>query len=111
MKEAPLFVRAYDLHSWLLDRFAGVDIGHEVRRAVLTQSEALLAAVSLAVARFDPADHLAEADARATLLRVHLRLAAEKRLLSDRQLLFANEALRDIGRQIGGWRRHLDEVA
>lgn len=110
MKEAPLFVRAYDLHSWLLDRFASVDSGHEVRRAVLTHSEELLTAVSLAVARFDPAGRLVEADERATLLRVHLRLATEKRLLSDRQLLHANEALREIGRQIGGWRRHLDAV-
>ncbi len=117
MKEAPVFVRAYDLHSWLLDRLdAVVDRADdsarfpELARCVLRHSERLLNAVSLAVARFERDLHLVVADEQATLLRVHLRLASEKELLDDRQLLYATSELSDIGRQIGGWRRHLETV-
>ena len=119
MNEAPLFVRAYDLHSWLLDRLdsprdarpeTAHGLGGEVALSVLRHSRELLNAVSLVVARFDLEARLVEADEHATLLRVHLRLASEKKLLSDRQLLYANGELADIGRQIGGWRRHLGVV-
>jgi hypothetical protein len=111
MKEAPLFIHAYDLHGWLLDRLESGGEAHcVVRDTVLDHSRGLLAAVTLAVSRFDPGERLIEADEQATLLRVYLRLAAEKRLLDDRQLLHATEVLRDIGRQIGGWRKRLEEV-
>ncbi len=121
MKEAPVFIRAYDLHSWLLDRLdgdAGPEDGSanskpcfpELARSVLRHSGRLLNAVSLAVARFDRGMQLVEADEQATLLRVHLRLASEKDLLDDRQLLYANGELADIGRQIGGWRRKVEAV-
>ncbi len=121
MKEAPVFVRAYDLHSWLLDHL-DIVIEHdedsaketrffpELRRSVLRHSRRLLNAVSLAVARFDRGERLLEADEQATLLRIHLRLASEKELLDDRQLLYATGELTDIGRQLGGWRRHLESV-
>ncbi len=118
MKEAPVFIRAYDLHSWLLDRLDRADEASddstpcfpELARCVLHHSRKLLNAVSLAVARFDRGVQLLEADEQATLLRVHLRLASEKKLLGDRQLLYATRELTDIGRQIGGWRRHLEGV-
>ncbi len=110
MKEAPLFTDAYDLHSWLLDRFDQLETQREVACAVIDHSRNLLNAISLALARFDTGERLVDADEQATLLRVHLRLAAEKELLDDRQLLHANERLRDIGRQIGGWRKKLAGV-
>ncbi len=121
MKEAPLFIRAYDLHSWLLDRFdrsgesgeesAAVQAGFpELTRSVLHHSRELLNAVSLAVARFESGLRLVEADEQATLLRVHLRLASEKEMLDDRQLVYATGELTNIGRQIGGWRRHFEAV-
>lgn len=116
MKEAPLFIRAFDLHSWLLDRLDGPKAsGHtsgyeQVRRSVLIESRELLHAVSLALASFDTPERLVAADGHATLLRVHLRLASEKNLLGDRQLLHANGELADIGRQIGGWQRRLRDA-
>ncbi len=110
MKEAPIFVRAYDLHSWLVGRLAEVEAHPILQRTVLRHSEDLLDAVTLAVSRFDTDERLITADEHVALLRVHLRLACDKELLSDRQLLFANEALRDIGRQIGGWRKSLRGV-
>ena len=110
MKEAPLFIRAYDLHSWLLDRFGGTGAYPAIGTAVLRHSAELLDAVSLALSRFDTLERLIEADEHATLLRVHLRLAAEKKLLTDRQLVYVTGELRDVGRQIGGWRRRLEAV-
>ena len=116
MKEAPIFIRAFDLHGWLLDRFDGPVARDpaggfaEVSRSVLRESRELLHAVSLALARFDTHERLVEADEHATLLRVELRMAAEKKLLDDRQLLHATEELADIGRQIGGWRRRTEGV-
>lgn len=110
MKEAPLFIRAYDLHSWLLDRFGSVKTYTAVRNAVLRHSAELLEAVSLALSRFDVGERLIEADEHATLLRVHLRLASEKKLLTDRQLLYVTGELRDVGRQIGGWRKRVEAV-
>lgn len=109
MKEAPLFVDAYDLHSWLLDRFEAKPIAKRVGDEVLTHSARLLDSIALAVARFETVERLLEADSETTLLRVHLRLAAEKGLLDDRQLLHANRKLRAIGRQIGGWSKKLRE--
>lgn len=110
MKEAPLFIDAYDLHSWLVDRLEGQEGLTRVGETALAHSARLLEAVALAVARFDTADRLVQADEEATVLRVHLRLAADKRLLDDRQLLHANKVLQGIGRQIGGWRKKLERV-
>ena len=109
-EEAPLFVRSYDLHSWLLDRLEQVDHHPEVRVAVLASSRSLLENVSLALSGHATATRIAEADEDLVLLRIHLRLAAEKRLIDQRRLLHANEQLRDIGRQIGGWRKRLGGV-
>ncbi len=108
MKEqAPVFVRAYDLHLWLLERLESSGESGTVRKAILHHSRLLLETVALGLARFETRHRVVQADERVTLLRVHLRLAAEQRLLSDRQLLYANEILSDIGRQIGGWRKSL----
>ena len=108
-KEAPVFIRAYDLHIWLLDRLSGGSELNEVRRAILHHSRILLEAVTLALSRFETRRRVVEADERVTLLRVHLRLATERRLLDDRQLMYANEILSDIGRQIGGWQKRLGD--
>ena len=110
MNESPIFTRSYDLHTWLLDRFTEADRYLSIRRAVFDHSRALLEAITLALLRFDTAERLIEADQHSALLQVHLRIAAEKELIDDRQLLHANRLLRDIGRQIGGWLKHLDRV-
>lgn len=111
MREAPLFVGAYDLYSWLLERLERAAAYPELRSAVLMHSRGLLEKVTLALCRFDREERLIQADEHAALLRAHLRLAAEKGLLEDRQLLHANHLLSEVGRQIGGWRKKLDELA
>ncbi|MEM6455111.1 MAG: four helix bundle protein [Acidobacteriota bacterium] len=100
---APLYTRAYDLYSWLLDHAARLD--DPCAKPLLEYAQVLLDAVCLAVESFDTDHQLRKADEAATLLRTHLRVAAARGHLSDRQLLHANGMLREIGRQIGGWHR------
>lgn len=116
MKQAPLFTAAYDLHGWLLDRLDSTAVYPEpaypeLRRAVLEHSRGLLEAIILALGRFEREERVQEADERTALLRAHLRLAADKGLLDDRQLLYASRLAGEIGRQIGGWQKALDGVA
>lgn len=116
MKEAPVFVRAYDLYSWLLDRFNDLEVDNNesspaaIGQSVLEQARWLLEALVLALSRFDTEHRLVKADEHAALLRLHLRLASEKKLLSDSQLAHATRELRDIGRQIGGWRKTFEPL-
>lgn len=111
MREAPVFVAAYDLYSWLLDRCEGVAAYPGVRDAVIGHSRALLDALTLALCNFDRMERLVDADERLALLRAHLRLATDKGMLNDRQLVHASRLTGEIGRQIGGWRRKLDELS
>lgn len=110
MKEAPLFTAAYDLHGWLLERLEPGSAYPEVRRAVLEHSRGLLEAITLALCRFEREERVTRADEHAALLRVHMRLAADKGFLDDRQLLHAMGLVSEIGRQIGGWQKKLDGV-
>ena len=109
-EEAPLFVCAYDFYNWLLDRFEHEDRFTEVCKAVLGNSRSLLENVALALSGHSTGDRVADADEDLVRLRLHLRLAAEKHLIDHRRLLYATEQMRDIGRQIGGWRKRLGEV-
>lgn len=110
MKEAPVFVRAYDLYSWLFDRLMRPDSPAMIGEHVLEKARRLLEALVLALSRFDTHRRVIEADEQAALLRIHLRIAAEKEALSDRQLMHAMRELREIGRQIGGWRKKLEAI-
>jgi len=110
VKQAPLFVGAYDLHGWLLDRLERTYRYPEVSQALLHHSRGLLEALTLALSGFDREERLVEADEHAALLRAYLRLATDKGLLVDEQLLHASRLVGELGRQIGGWRRSLDGV-
>lgn len=108
MKEAPLFVRSYDLYAWLLQRLDKHDApSPHLRAAILGEARALLDAVVLALSRFDTTERAAVADEHAALLRVHLRMAADRGLVDTDQLLYCAGELDDIGRQLGGWRKRL----
>lgn len=102
---APIYTRAHDLARWLLAHLPGE--GPLTRRM---QHEAidLLDGLVLALADRDRAQHLARADDQLRLLRAHVRLAHDIELLDAAQVVFLAEQLDDIGRQLGGWRRHLD---
>ncbi len=105
MREAPLFTKGYTLFSWLLDRLGPVQDHGVVKDAVLSNAHGFLSAITLALQGFDTPARLYEADEALALLRLDIRLAEEKQMLSQQQYRFVVETLDDLGRQLGGWRK------
>ncbi len=108
MKEAPLFVDAYDLSLRLLTTIDAENLAHPVlasRIAALTLD--LLNQLTLALKGFETEAQAALADESLALLRVDLRLAMDLGLV-ERSLFFGvSEQLDAIGRQLGGWLKRL----
>lgn len=104
-EDAPLFADTQDLAQWVFGHF------HEdervLARALCTTSLELAEAVGLALANRDRMERIAEADDHLIRLRVQLRLALSAGYLSERQMLYAAEGVREIGKQLGGWQRKL----
>ncbi len=108
-RDAPLYVEAFDLASWTMERTQQWPHGNLARLVTLSASE-LVISVSLALTF--PANrgrHLEEADEGIVRLRTQLRLAHALGLLSRRGLRFSAGRLGVIGRMIGGWRKRLDK--
>lgn len=104
MKHAAVYTQTFDLVTWLLRHVEG----GPVAAALHVDALALLDHVVLALKGFDRRRHVDEADAVNAVLRVRLRLAHELDIIDERRLLFCAERLDEIGRQLGGWIRHLD---
>ena len=101
---APLFVDTMRLATWVLRRFGGPA---PLVRRIAEDSLALLDQVTLALRGSRRDERIAAADDRLHLLRIHLRLARELGLLDEAQLIYSLGECDGIGRQLGGWRRHL----
>ncbi|MCK6528242.1 hypothetical protein L6R50_12030 [Myxococcota bacterium] len=105
MKEAPLYNDAIQLARWICANLrADAPVGRRVHHAALD----LVEHVTLALHGLDREVEVDLADRAAARLRALLRLAFELDLLVEAGLLHAAAMLDRIGRQIGGWRRHLD---
>jgi four helix bundle protein len=107
--EMPIFVRTFDLLTWILPV-----TNHFPRAHRQTFTKRLLDAA------FDLRERLEEANARPgrtrierlsladealARLRVYLRLAARWRWLSDGQYEHAAAMVAEVGRLLGGWRK------
>lgn len=104
MRESTLYVDTFDLVRWLVSHLQDGVVAEAAHRDAL----ALLDHVVLALRGVDRQLQVDEAESRLTLLRVRLRLAHAVDLLDERRLLYLTERVDSIGRQLGGWRRHLD---
>ncbi|MEM7678311.1 MAG: hypothetical protein AAF449_20150 [Myxococcota bacterium] len=102
MKEAPIFIDAYQVALELARlKLEPPDTGAHARALAVE----LLEALTLALKGFDTPERLHDADVLLVRLRLTVRLLID---LSDRPALIAlTEPLDKIGRQLGGWRRHL----
>ena len=109
-RDAPLYVEAHDLASWVLRKAAWKEPeGQQLAPRVAAVAFDLVAEVSLALTfPHRRAAHLERADEAIVRLRTGLRLARELELLSGRGLRFACERLRIIGRMVGGWRKRVE---
>lgn len=107
-EEAPLYVRAYELTKYIMQRVQRFPkqqrfiLGARVQGAALD----LLEAVMLALVRRDGRRaRLDDADTSMARLIVGLRLARDLGLLSHGSVDHALVELREIGRMLGGWRK------
>ncbi len=106
-RDAPLYIEAFDLSCWVVDRAGSWKHEPLARRASDAAIE-LVSAVSLALTF--PATrehHLALSDEGVVRLRTVLRIAENLGLVSRGGLRDAAERLRKIGRMVGGWRKRI----
>ena len=103
---APVYTAAYDLTVWVLQHFnTRTDtLSNETCRLVLR----LLDCIVLALKDRERLERVDEADRRLLALRLRLRLANTQALLDERQTLHALGRCDEVGRQLGGWLRHLE---
>lgn len=102
---APLYTRSHDLARWLLAHLPGTaPLTERIQRGALDLLDALVLALE---GRRRP-ERLDAADEALLLLRAHLRLGHDAGLLDAERLMFLAAQLDDIGRQLGGWRKHLE---
>ncbi|MBI2376738.1 MAG: diversity-generating retroelement protein Avd [Deltaproteobacteria bacterium] len=107
--EAPLFTKTYDLVLWLDERTEQFPKSQRFGAAARLTRHAVeaLEAITLALRGFERPENVDRADAALALLRVHLKLAADRHLISERQMLHALGRVEELGRMLGGWRKRL----
>lgn len=100
-------LRATDLAVWLLRKTEKFPRTHRYSLGDRLNSRALDLAESLTAASFasDKTPHLLQAQAAVNSLRILLRIAHQLELLGAGSQQFAAEALDEIGRMAGGWRK------
>jgi hypothetical protein len=94
------------LSAWLLKHLRSHPhdpLAHSLSQEVL----GLIDTVTLALKNIDRDTAPEDADLILIRLRLRLRLAVETELLSERQGQDALNLADDIGRQLGGWQKHL----
>jgi hypothetical protein len=103
---APIFTASWDLCVWILTK-ARAQPHDLLARELAVEALRLLDTVTMALKNIDRASALEDADLILLRLRLRLRLAVETACLTERQGHFALALADDIGRQLGGWQKHL----
>ncbi len=107
-RDAPLYVEAFDLSCWVVERAGSWEHEPLAQRATGAAVD-LVSSASLALTF--PATrelHLAATDEGIVRLRTVLRVARNLGLVSRGGLRDAAERLGKIGRMVGGWRKRCD---
>jgi len=111
MKQAaPLFTRTYDLFVWLMGRLEHQDAHPFLSQATLETIRKLLESTTLALKGFAPLAHALEADAALALLRLYVALLGDHDILNEDQHAHAVREMDQIGRQLGGWLKSMEDV-
>ena len=104
---APIYADTFSLCEWLLGR---LDVeGQVLARQICEDALVLLECVGLALKGRSVGERLDVADERLIALRLKLRLAAARGLMTEEQLVFAYQCTDAVGRQLGGWLRALGQ--
>ena len=108
-KEAPIYVATHDMLAWLVPHLEGWPrpqrflLARQVLNSATSFYRLLLRARKVQGAA--RAAVLLDADTELETLKALLRLGQERRYMSLRQYEHISGLLRNIGQQLGGWRR------
>lgn len=107
MNESPLFVRTYDFLGWLIPqvlkfpRAHRFGLGERIQRLSLDFQDNLVAAgKSHGVSR---AEKLHQADIQLEQIRLWMRFARDRELITLRQYEHAARMMAEMGRLLGAW--------
>lgn len=105
MEKIPVFSKFYDITNWILDKVEKFPksqrfvFGHRLSNLVLDIVEGLVRAYYSR----EKVPLLREINHRLEILRIFLRLANDRRLISIRQYEFICKEIDETGKMIGGW--------
>jgi len=105
-REPPvLLVKWYDLTRWILERVDSFPKNQRFVFGTRLADHAIGVLETLVEASYsrDKAKLLAAANRKVETLRWLVRLAKDRRVLTERQYLFACQGLAECGRMLGGW--------
>ncbi len=100
-----LLVKWYDFTRWLLERVDSFPKNQRFIFGTRLADHALEVMETLVEASYSrrKSDLLARANRKMEMLRWLVRLAKDRKVLTEKQYLFACKALAECGRMLGGW--------
>jgi len=105
LNESPIFVKTQTFLVWMIERSERFRKSQRFVMAQRVQSDVLDfmdCLISAAKSR-DPLANLQKADVRLEMLRRHIRICVDLKLLTINQYQFAAESIVEIGKLLGGW--------
>lgn len=108
----PIYTVMVDLVAWTLDRTADIPKNHRFTFGQRLDNETLEGLMLIVEAIYSKGEARRQRLTRLNLclekLRVLWRLVQGRNWINERQLLFVNERIDEIGRMTGGWLRQDD---
>ena len=103
-----LLVKWYDFTRWLLERVDSFPKNQRFIFGSRLADHVLDVMETLVEAAYSPrkTELLARANRRIEVLRWLVRLAKDRKVLTEKQYLFACKSLAECGRMLGGWLKH-----
>ncbi len=108
MREAPLYVRGYDLMHFLFERTRSFPKHQRFVLASRIQDAVFDLVEHISIALLEPEERAASlrcADIALTRLRIAVRLADDLTLLCRGHVAHVHQEMTEIGKMLGGWRR------
>ena len=111
--DLPVILKLYDLMLWTFNHTARFprhhrySLGRQIERTLLDLLEVLIEARYVR----DKARLLDRANILLERLRFQMRLAKDLKALALNSFEFQAKAVEEIGRMIGGWRKHAERTA
>lgn len=109
--EIPLFIKTYDLYGKIyntckkLPKQDRYNLGAKIEDCILTAFENIISAENLNGA--EKLQYLRSAHTKIEILKVHIRLANDQKIITTKDYLTLEEGLQEIGKMLGGWIRYV----